>query len=603
MSVDLGFKLYFSNKTVFIPRSSLHGETIGNTTTYKTEIDGIKIIWLFEKQAKGTIVKLSAVSNKPLQLERADTLCLEPVVFALTDRIVFFTNSHTRSGNRYPCELTEDTERFADCTGLFSDLTSQGIILATVAPFANIVGACALKHGNTVIFSAKTEFTEGMKSECGFESDRVLFAENVTIDEFYDMYRALLPQSTFPMPKLIGWNSWDYYLDRVTPEDIFENMEAISKMPFADKIKYIVIDDGWQKDWGVWTENDKFTCGLASIAERIVKAGFWAGIWMAPLLMKDTCDGFESRLHWFLKDENGEYVREIYNTYILDPTHPEAKAFILNNYRYLYSCGYRLFKIDYLTALLSLKNFYDRSATPYSALTRLIQEIQNCTGPDAVILGCSLPIQCGADIAPSMRIGIDVHNHFSHIEWIAESLSWTWMYNNKVTRIDPDFMIVRGSETSSESLIWEEGTPKYIAPKRLCEMTDEEFFASRWRNGDQFNAVEAETWANLIAITGGNIFLSDRMSALNDKGISIIEKAFAASSEEGRPKFLPDDRRLPSLWLSENTLFLVNWEDVPVVKTIDCDAKILSSDKNFTFENNKLIVSLLPHESFLAFMK
>ena len=600
--MELGFKLYFADKTVTVMRSELMGETVGNVTTYKTAVEGINIVWNFEAQPKGTIVTLCAESDKPLALERIDTLCFTVDSFKKTDRLPFYINSWTRSESRYPCELAENVERFADCTGLFSDFTAKGFALAMISPFANIVGACAVKRGDILEYSAKTEFTEGMKTECTFKSDRALFIEDVTVDEVYDIYRALLPRSTFPMPKLIGWNSWDYYLDRVKPEDIFENIEALSKMSFADKLDYIVVDDGWQKEWGIWTENNKFACGLDYVAKRIAEAGFMPGIWMAPILMKDSCEGFENRTEWLMKKDDGEYAREIYGTYILDPTHPDAKAFILNNYKYLYSCGYRLFKIDYVSCLLTLKKFYDKAATPYTALAQLIEEIKACTGPDAVILGCSLPIQCGADIAPSMRIGIDIHNHFGHVRWIAESLSWTWQYNNVVTRIDPDFLVVRGSETSNEPLIWEP-EPKYVAIKRRKDMTNGEYFATRWRNGDQFDAVEAETWANLVAISGGNIFLSDRMSVLNEKGISILENAFAAAAEECKPCYLPDDKRLPSVWKSEKTLLIINWEDEPMNKTIECDAAKLTSDKEFTLADGKLTVALLPHESFLAFVE
>ena len=222
------------------------------------------------------------------------------------------------------------------------------------------------------------------------------------------------------------------------------------------------------------------------------------------------------------------------------------------------------------------------------------------TGKDAVILGCSLPVQCGADIAPSMRIGVDVHNHFSHVKWIAEILSWTWTYNNKTTRIDPDFLVVRGLETANEPLKWE-GALNYTAPKRMAEMTDADLFKSRWRQGDQFNALEAETWAYLVALCGGNIFLSDRMSTLNDRGISIINKAFCAASEGCRPIYLRDDERLPSLWMAEDKLLIVNWQDVPVTKQLDGFCGSLSSDKPFEHFSYTVSVTLLPHESILIY--
>ena len=78
------------------------------------------------------------------------------------------------------------------------------------------------------------------------------------------------------------------------------------------------------------------------------------------------------------------------------PTHPEVEAFVMENYRYQYRCGYRLFKIDYVSAMLKVKVFHDPSATPYGVLNTLMQKIQEATGPDAVLLGCSLPPECGA---------------------------------------------------------------------------------------------------------------------------------------------------------------------------------------------------------------
>ena len=600
--MNFGFKLYFHDETIKVLMSDLSGESIGKTTEYKTEVHGAYVTWSFENTDHGRLISLAVESDKPLGLKRIDSLCFDINDYAETDRVLFFGNNMLRSEHRYPCELAEGKERSADCTGLFSDLASEGPVVAMVSPFTNVIGAGTVKTENKLGFFAKTEFTEGLQNDKKLCAEKVFFSENITVDTLYDVYRSFLPQSTFKMPKLVGWNTWDYYLARVCPEDIFENIEAMSKMPFADKIDYIVIDDGWQKEWGIWIENEKFSCGLDTVAKRIVEKGFLPGIWMAPLLMKESCDGFESRHHWFCRDEKGEFLRSEGRTCVIDPTVPEAEEFVLNNYRYLYSCGYRLFKIDYVSPLLTVKSFFDKSATPYSALRKLIHRIQECTGPDAVILGCSLPVQCGADIAPSMRIGVDIHNHFSHAKWIAESLSWTWLYNNRTTRIDPDFLVVRGLETADEELIWE-GTPNYTAPKRRCDMTDAEFFRSRWRQGDQFNAVEAETWAYIVAISGGNIFLSDRMSVLNEKGIRIIENAFKAASDECRPYYLKDDSRLPSLWTAAGKLLLINWEDVPVTKTIECEAERVVSDKKFTFENGKLTVTLLPHESFMGYVK
>lgn len=596
----LGFRLFFEDETVFVPEESLAREEEGNKTVYRTDVRGIHIVWRFENLETGMLITLCADSDKPLGLKRVDSIVFSANASKATDRILSFGNKLSCCTHRFPCDLAEEVEYSADCTGLFSDLSSSGMALAMVAPFTNIVGAGVKKTNGQLEYFAKTEYTEGMRDAHSIVAEKVYYATDIKIDRLYDVYRSLLPQSNFPMPKLTGWNTWDYYLDRVTPADIFENIEALSKMPFADKLSYIVIDDGWQKEWGEWVENKKFACGLDHIAERIKSCGFLPGIWAAPLLMKECCEGFGERTEWFCRDEKGEFIREG-DTCLIDPTHPEAKEFVLNIYRRLYKCGYRLFKIDYVSPLLKSRSFFDKKATSYSALRELISDIKAATGEDAVILGCSLPVQCGADIAPSMRIGVDIHNHFGHVKWIAEMLSWTWMYNNKVTRIDTDFLIVRGLETANEPLKWE-GTPNYTAPKRMCDMNDSEFFKSRWRQGDQFNAVEAETWASIVAISGGNIFLSDRMSVLNQRGISIIDNAIKSARDKCRPTYLSTDARLPSLFVADDELLLVNWDDIPATKTVDGINGKLTSEKSFVHQNGHLSVTLLPHESIRLFV-
>ena len=596
--MEYSFKLYFEDETVTVSASSLCAEANGNEALYKALVRNCEVCWRFVKEGCFTLVDLSVKSDSPLRIRRIDSLCFSAELPSPTDRILQFGNNMLRCTHRYPCELAEETEYCADCTGLYPSLDRAGISLAMVAPFTNTVGAGVCQGADSIRFFAKTEYTEGMLSACTLCAETALLGNTVTISELYDRYRLALPESSFAMPKLTGWNTWDYYLNRVTPEDIFENVDALSKTPFADKLDYIVIDDGWQKEWGEWIENEKFSCGLDTVAKRIRDCGFLPGIWTSPLLMKEQCEGFSDRLHWFCLDEKGEFLRSEGRTCVIDPTVPEAKEFILDIYRRLYAKGYRLFKIDYVSPLLKVKSFHDSTATSYSALRDLIRDIRSCTGEDAVILGCSLPVQCGADIAPSMRIGVDIHNHFSHVRWIGEILSWTWMYNNKGTRIDPDFLIVRGLDTANEPLVWE-GTPNYTAPKRLRDMTDTEIFRSRWRQGDQFNAVEAETWAYLVAISGGNLFLSDRISVLNERGISIIDSALNAAREECRPVYLRDDTRLPSLWLAEGEMLLINWEDVPVTKTVEFSGT-LKSNKPYLLKDGKLTVTLLPHESFLA---
>ncbi len=600
--MDYGFKLYFPDETVFVKMDDLICKQEGNKKNYIANVKNCDVIWTHEDFDGFTKINFSIESDSSLNLSRIDSLVFNIGTPGKTDKLASFTNASVRSQIRFPWEMGIDREYFGDCFAHFTDFDSKGTAIAFLSPFTDPIGAGAkaLADG-TVEFFAKTEYTAAKSKELKLETETLLLFPNTTIKEIFSVYRNLLPQSTFQMPKLVGWNTWDYYLARVTPEDIEENVNALKKMSFADKLDYIVIDDGWQKEWGDWRENEKFACGLKHVADVIRSSGFIPGIWMAPLYVQKDNSLLTEHADWFCRDAEGNMIEE-WGRFCLDPTVPAARKFILDNYQYQYDAGFRLFKIDYLSKLISVKNFYDTTKTAYPILRELMADIKKI-GDDVIILGCSLPVQCGADIAPSMRIGVDIHNHFTHVHWIAESLAWTWMYNNKVTRIDPDFLVVRGEETADEELTWEGNGRNSFLPPIANKMTDSELFQSRWRHGDQFTAIEAETWANLVAVSGGNLFLSDKMSVLNERGIKILENAFKMSSDFGYPRFLKDDVRNASVWESEKGILIINWENIPRAITVDCTYSAITSIKEFTFENSKLTVTLLPHESFFGFKK
>jgi len=594
--MDLGFKIYFSDKTVYVPESSLNGKTEGNVTVYNTAVDHANIEWIFEKVDKGVIVTLSAKSESPLDIVRIDSLVFDMTPGSVTDRIPFFGTTTNHTETRYPSELAENKSYANNATGLFPDLASAGMAMAFIVPFKNMIATGTVRVGNTLSYFAKTLFTEDYQVSNAITTERLFFSENITIDELYDVYRSYIPKSSFPMPKLTGWNTWDAYMDKVTPDDIFKNLDFFKNSNLKKYLNYIIIDDGWQHDWGDWWENDKFACGLDYVANKIKEAGFTPGIWMAPLRMKKTADMLAGHMHWFHKDDSFEEgVMLFSDMYCIDPTVPEARQYILDTYKKLYDYGYRVFKIDFLDSVLIAKKFYDPTATPFSVLRDLMIDIRKETGDDVIILGCSLPVQCDADAAQSMRIGVDIHIHFFHVAWVAETLAWTWMFNNRVTRIDPDFLVVRGDETSNDD--WPEHD-KYVLPQRRSKGTEDPS-NWRWSNGDRFNEIEAETWANFVAVSGGNMILSDLMFNLNEKGLALIENAFEIAQDECRPIYLHDDIRIPSVWKSDKVMLIVNWEDVPSTKTVSGVTGNATSKKPFKLCGDNAVVSLLPHESII----
>ena len=101
----------------------------------------------------------------------------------------------------------------------------------------------------------------------------------------------------------------------------------------------------------------------------------------------------------------------------------------------------------------------------------------------------------------------------------------------------------------------------------------------------------------VIAVSASN---DGNVAKVGDDGYATLKEALEAARYSARPVFLPDDIRLPSVWMAEDEILVINWEDVPAVKRIEGLKRRPEGDGEFKYHNGVLEVTLLPHESFLA---
>src|SRR5262249_15620028 len=104
----------------------------------------------------------------------------------------------------------------------------------------------------------------------------------------------------------VGWCSWYYYFANVQETDVIENLDALTALRPRIPCDYVMIDDGYQRAVGDWFEpNQKFPHGMRWLAERIRAAGFDAGIWLAPFLVRPEARLFRARPEWLLRNASG----------------------------------------------------------------------------------------------------------------------------------------------------------------------------------------------------------------------------------------------------------------------------------------------------------
>jgi len=359
----------------------------------------------------------------------------------------------------------------------------------------------------------------------------------------------------------VGWCSWYYYFNRVRESDIVANLEALTALRPRLSCDYVMLDDGYQRAIGDWLEpNRKFPHGLRWLADRIRAAGFDAGIWLAPFLVRPEARLFRAQPAWLLRTASGRPRRAAWNAvwslgrpaYALDTTHPEVLEWLSELARTaVHQWGFRILKLDFLYAGALPGRRFDASATRAQALRRGLQAVREGAGADAFLLGCGCPLGPAVGIVDAMRIGPDVAPFWSSrvSRWLLRDRHGVATKNavrNTLTRAfmhrrlwlnDPDCLLVRASESA-------------------------------------LTLDEVRTLAAAIGLTDGLFVLGDRVDTLAEDRLALLESAYGLLGGASRVVnlFAPDPPQVVrSAYAERDVLGVFNLGARPVAATVPVD--------------------------------
>ena len=174
-------------------------------------------------------------------------------------------------------------------------------LLASEKEDGNYLFAALPPHqGDSMIFQAEHQ-SKNLRGSFGvrifIEEDRDLdpnmsfsispilfrFAKEDPLKMLEDLGEVYAARHKLPLhPRSIGWNSWDQFRKYVSEDDMFQTQEKLNKFS-GNRVKYFVIDDGWQLAYGAWIPNIKFPSGIEGFCKKITANGGIPGIWTAPL--------------------------------------------------------------------------------------------------------------------------------------------------------------------------------------------------------------------------------------------------------------------------------------------------------------------------------
>ena len=291
-----------------------------------------------------------------------------------------------------------------------------------------------------------------------------------------------------------GWCSWYYYYANVKESDIIENLEFAEEHFKSAGLRYIQLDDGYQRAAGEWETNEKFPHGHRWLVDQIHRHGFLAGLWVAPFAVGEGSSLFGEHQDWLLTNPDGSLKKVGTNepwggdVYILDPTIPDVQRWLQKLFRKVVrDWRYDYVKIDFLY-YAALGPPYHETGTSGQACRAGLKATRDGVGSKNFILGCGAPLGPSVGLVDGMRIGQDVEATWSGFQSTAAAAAHRFFYHGNAWFDDPDCLVVREPVTIDQG----------------------------------------RAWASLVALSGQMNLLSDNLPLLPPDRVDLLTKTFPA---------------------------------------------------------------------------
>jgi len=373
--------------------------------------------------------------------------------------------------------------------------------------------------------------------------------------EQYADFVACNMQARVPKQVPTGWCSWYYFFDKVTEDDILENLQFLAENYHNYPVEYVQLDDGYQTAIGDWLSiNEKFPHGIKWLCSQIKQRGLKPGLWLAPFCVGANSQLYHQHPDWVVKNTNGRPIVAFQNwntqIYGLDCTHPEAQAFLRQLFEIIINeWGVKYVKIDFLFAAALRGQRFRANVTSIEAYRKGLEIIRQTVG-DKFILGCGAPLGPAVGLVDGMRISEDVgpvwYGNCSASVAIKATLP-RYFLHRRLWNNDPDCLLVRQSNT-------------------------------------QLNEEEVRSLTTVLALSGGALFLSDDLPSLSEKRKRLFQIVLPVSSQSAIPVDI-FEQRVPQVFASKRgkqlLVGVINWEDKPV--DFELSLEKIGLDKRKTF--------------------
>ena len=360
-----------------------------------------------------------------------------------------------------------------------------------------LIGSVDERPGYTMfMYNANREFLTIRRDCAGVRSGGEftafdLFAAEGSEDEVFDAYFRAIGLPCRTKERTAGYSSWYNRYQDISEKSILEDLEGAKKVLSPGDM--FQIDDGWEPFIGDWLAADpeKFPNEMKEAADEIHKAGFRAGLWLAPFVAETESELYRKHPDWLLFHD-GEPWKAGSNWsgyYALDIDKPEVQAYLREVFRQVFDVwGYDLVKLDFLYAAAPYGTEEESRAGRMIRAMEFLREV--CK--DKLILGCGVPLFPAFGRVDYCRVSGDV------------SLDW----DDK-----PYMRIIHRERVSTKQAIENDSVRSHLNGRAFGN--DPDVFFLRTENL-KLSEKQKRELAETCALSGNVLFTSDNMSVYNE---------------------------------------------------------------------------------------
>ena len=348
------------------------------------------------------------------------------------------------------------------------------------------------------------------------------------------------PRLNFDVPS--GFCTWYYYLSEITDKIIMRSAEEMAQNREKLPVRYVQIDDGWQKCYGQWEENDKFGAGMKACADKIKAEGFLPGLWFAPLW---------ARIAQIAKDHPEYFARDRRTgeqTLCFDYSVPGACEYMSEVYRRAtYDWGFKYLKLDLMTTCLGDYVYSNEDFNSLKNYRKCMSVARDSVPEDTFILGCTSPFLPSVGFVDGVRSSCDIFGDWNSVVDVMNRTLKRYYYHKRFFINDADCLIIRKAENEDAEC------------QRQCTRTDEEI----------------KSYISATAATGGILMFSDKLSLLSEEQIEMLSYLFPQNTDAALPLDLFENTTPCILDCGvrgkTRTVVIVNWQEEEKDFTVDVE--------------------------------